>query len=65
MNRYYLRARPPMPGTIPAGAYDVEAYDYRTFQADAGRDVWGWAEYKRELTAQEINDYELIQPLTT
>ena len=56
--RYYCRFRPPMPGGIPReGLVHTGEYDYpQTFN---GVGAWGVAEYDRELTEKEIDDYEL------
>ena len=56
--RYYCRFRPPMPGGIPRkGLVNTGEYDYP--QTFGGVSAWGFAEYDRELTAKEIDDYEL------
>ena len=56
--RYYCRFRPPMPGAVPReGLVHVGSYDYP--QSFNGIGAWGFAEYDRELTPKEINDYEL------
>lgn len=58
--RYYTLYRPPMPGAIPRrGLVRVYSYDYK--QSFDGVGAWGFAEYDRPLTAQEINDYELAE----
>lgn len=57
--RYYTKFRPPMPGGIPReGLLGTASYDWP--QSFSGQGVWGWAEYDRELTAKEIDDYELV-----
>jgi hypothetical protein len=64
MNRvfkYFLPYRPPAPGTIPKGFVRCEEWADRPYCAEVGRHVWGFAEYERELTEQEVNDYELIR----
>lgn len=56
--RYYCRMRPPMPGAIPRNGLDyVDAFDTR--QSVNGIEAWGFADYTRELTQKEIDDYEL------
>lgn len=58
--RYYCRFRPPMPGAIPKqGLVNLTSFDYR--QSYDGIECWGWVEYDRELTKDEINDYELAK----
>ena len=57
--RYYCQFRPPMPGAIPRQGLDrVACYDYK--QA-VGNDIyaWGYAEYTRPLTDDEIYHCEL------
>lgn len=56
--RYYCQYRPPMPGAIPRdGLVHIGEYDYK--QSFNGIGAWGFAEYDRELSEEEINDYEL------
>lgn len=60
MHRYYTLNRPPMPGGIPKdGLVRVYAYDTRLLVLSINRWAWGYAEYSRPLTAQEITEYEL------
>ena len=53
--------RPPMPGAIPKGAAEVESYADRRYIPQIDRMAWGWVEYDRELTLDEVYDYELIR----
>ena len=56
--RYYCQFRPPMPGAIPrAGLVNTADFDYK--QSFNGIGAWGWAEYSRPLTDDEIYHYEL------
>lgn len=56
--RYYTRFRPPLMGAIPTkGLTNIVCYDYR--ERVESVDAWGYAEYMRPLTEQEIYDYEL------
>ena len=56
--RYYCRFRPPMPGAIPTnGLTNIVCYDYR--EPVENVEAWGYAEYMRPLTEQEIYSYEL------
>lgn len=57
--RYYCLYRPPMPGSIPSGSIHVHCYDFRQPVPESGREAWGYAEYTRELSPKEIQDYEL------
>lgn len=60
--RYLLLQRPPMPGALPHGGLDrVEAFYDRQYVCGSGAQAWGYAEYTRPLTQQEIKDYELKQ----
>lgn len=59
--RYYTPMRPPMLGAIPKqGLQDVHVCDRRELVAGCQRPVWGWADYDRKLTAQELFDYEMV-----
>lgn len=58
--RYYCPFRPPMPGAIPRrGLVRTCEYDYK--QCIGGVGAWGFAEYDRQLTEQEVSDYELVE----
>ena len=58
--RYYCRFRPPMPGAIPRQGL-VRVGDHYDVMCLGSTEYWGYAEYDRPLTAQEINDYELSE----
>lgn len=59
--RYYCPMRPPAPGAIPNdGLVSIQSNNYRTYDANAGREVWGYVEYNRLLSRKEIRNYELI-----
>jgi len=60
--RYYCLYRPPMPGTIPRGVSNIVAFDERRNVPEIGREAWGYAEYDKPLTAQEVVAYELAVP---
>ena len=56
--RYYCQFRPPMPGAIPRdGLENIADFDYP--QSFNGISAWGWAEYSRPLSDDEIYHYEL------
>lgn len=58
--RYYSTQRPLTPGSCPrAGVQEVVNYDKKKFCEEIGMDAWGFVEYTRELTKQEVDDYEL------
>lgn len=57
--RYYTPYRPPMPGAVPRDGLDrVVCYDERMAIGNSIY-AYGYAEYFRPLTDQEISDYEL------
>lgn len=59
--RYYSKLRPVGPGTYPkSGATDIHNYNDKIYVKDAGQQVWGYIEYNRELTPEELRSYELI-----
>lgn len=58
--KYYCTERPPMPGAIPKrGLLEIREYDRRTFVPDIGREAWAELIYGRELTEEEVFEYEL------
>ena len=57
--RYYTPYRIPMPGAVPRDGLDrVWCYDTRQ-NVGNGISAYGYAEYTRPLTEQEIYSYEL------
>ena len=65
MARYATLMRPPQPGAIPRkGLVEIKDGEFFT---PSGHHAWGWAEYNRSLTDDEIYEYELedITGLTT
>ena len=57
VHRYAMLMRPPGPGALPGRGLVRARGDH--FYAPSGHFAWGWAEYGRELTDEEIADYEL------
>ena len=57
--RYYCLHRPPMPGTVPRGMVKIEDYGDRVAVKEIDRHAWGYVEYERRLSANEIGEYEL------
>ena len=56
-HRYALLMRPPGPGALPGrGLVRAKGEHFKT---PSGHFAWGWAEYDRELTDEEREDYEL------
>ena len=60
MYRYYCIIHQPLEGTIPEHYYHSKTFFERVYIPEIDRLVWGWVEYKEELTPKEIADYELI-----
>lgn len=61
MYRYYLTQRGPGPGCQPKGANWTGDYAIKKFVEEIGRKAWGYAEYDRQLTAKQIEEYELVE----
>ena len=59
MYRYYCLFRPPVPGAIPRGVSRIVAFDDIKPVEEIGRVAWGYVEYHKPLTAQEVVQYEL------
>ena len=61
MYSYFMTQRPPMPGAMPRdGLVDIEEYDSREYRYEIMREAWAKLVYSRELTRQEMSDYELV-----
>lgn len=59
--RYYSKLRPVGIGTYPkTGVQSLHNYDDRQYVKDAGCKVWGYIDYDRELTQQEVFAYDLV-----
>lgn len=59
--KYYSTQRPLMPGCCPrAGVQEVVNFNDKKFCDEIGCEAWGFVEYNRELTQDEIDDYELV-----
>ena len=60
LNWYYMTQRPPMPGAFPRGIIEINEF-YPTREILGVSDhVYAEIGYERELTEQEIHDYELV-----
>ena len=59
MNGYYCLYHPPVPGAIPRGVSRIVAYDERKYIEEIGREAWGYLEYAKPLTPQQVIEYEL------
>ena len=55
--RYVLTKRPPNLGCQPRGCIKVKSFIEK--QEYKGIEGWGYVDYSKELTEQQINDYEL------
>lgn len=59
--KYFCPMRPPTLGAVPKdGLCYVEPFRVRKYVKCIGRLAWGYAVYNRELTADEVAEYELI-----
>lgn len=58
--KYYCIMRPPMPGGIPKGAFEVCAFRERRYVPEIDRMAWGYVKYTHRLCYAEIREYELI-----
>lgn len=58
---YYLTQRPPAPGAQPGnGLIRTYEYEHRIYIPAIGREAYGSAVYGRQLTEQEVDNYELV-----
>lgn len=53
---YGMRLRPPAPGAIPKADLNEVSFDEIT---TPDRHYWGTATYDRELTDEEVSEYEM------
>ena len=59
---YYTLYRPPMPGSVPReGLLAAQAYDERKAIESIGKMAWGIVVYSRQLSEEEVEEYELVQ----
>ena len=65
MYRYSLTQRPPMPGAFPRFAEVVEDFGGKVFCEDIGHEAWGYVEYEKPLTREEMVSYELARLVCT
>ena len=54
---YLCLMRPPTPGAVPREGLDF--VDFREGKSLSGHHYWGHAVYKRQLTPQEMDHYDL------
>ena len=55
--RYYCLMRPAGPGAVPRVGWSDTHNDECV--APSGHHAWGWVDYNRKLTDEEIRNYEL------
>jgi hypothetical protein len=64
MNRYYSTLRPVAPGTFPNPVdnpvVNIENFDTRSHVGKIGRDAWGYVEYEKPLTDEQIEAFDLV-----
>lgn len=62
MLRYYSTMRPILPGGFPRKdlVEKIENFDTKTFCEEIGREAWGYIEYRKVLTKEETEAYELV-----
>lgn len=63
LHRYYCPQRPPEPGAVPKsgllGVYYMDGPDGPQQVRGCQFPIWGWVDYTRELTADEVRQYGL------
>jgi len=61
MYKYFCLRRPPDLGAVPrAGLQYVESYRAKKYIFALKIHAWGYAVYSRPLSAEEIDEYELM-----
>ena len=61
VKHYFSTQRPAGPGACPKdGLLGFQNYDRRTFIPEFGREAWATLAYDRELTEEELKNYELV-----
>lgn len=59
--RYYSTLRPIALGTVPRNFTSYENFDTRKYVDSISHEAWGWVEYDKELTKEEMEAYELVK----
>lgn len=63
--KYYSTQCPVAPGTFPKPegnrVLEIVNFGERQYCSEAGRDCWGYIEYKSPLTEKQVVDYELVR----
>lgn len=61
MYTYFCRERPPVPGAVPRkGLIEVYEYPHPIYDQMDGHLLYGYVNYDRKLTAEEVSAYELL-----
>lgn len=61
MKMYFSTLRPVGPGTFPKeGMIEFENYNSRLYVPAINRAAWGVLYYNRELTREEMENYDLV-----
>lgn len=61
---YYMLSRPPMPGAMPReGLIAIEDFGDKQVVPELKRAAWGKLTYDRMLTEDELERYELADPM--
>ena len=61
MHTYYMILRPLGIGCQPKGFVDHKDYGKRTFVPEINHEAWGEVTYDRELSPEEIRNYDLVE----
>lgn len=56
--RYGCLMRPPGPGAVPRDGFVKCGFEHDV-DPDIGHHYWGWCDYERRLTDEEVSSYEL------
>lgn len=60
--RYYCLYRPQAPGAVPKGMVGMEETMEDTYFPQIECTAWGYVDYTRRLTDEEVSQYELRGP---
>ena len=64
MNRYYSTLRPITPGAYPKPidnpAMLIHNFDKREYVGKIGREAWGYVEYEKPLTNEQIEAFDFV-----
>lgn len=62
--RYFSTQRPIAPGTFPKPIdnpiLNIKDFETRSYVGKIGREAWGYLEYEKPLTDEQIEAYELV-----